>query len=58
MSCGAVRRFFADHFSPDKAKEADKQPLKLLFCRKEAIAVVTKIARNLLVINRTFFYIM
>ena len=37
MSCGAVRRFFADHFSPDKAKEADKQPLKLLFCRKEAI---------------------
>lgn len=37
MSCGAVRRFFADHFSPDEAKEADKQPLKLLFVGKRRL---------------------
>jgi hypothetical protein len=37
MSYGAVRRFFADHFSLDEAKEADKQPLKLLFVGKRRL---------------------
>ena len=46
MSCGAVRRFFADHFSPDEAKEADEQPLKLLFVGKRRFERPTPTSRT------------